>query len=151
MRRAASAGIIGAAVAAGLAASVVGAGAVNAETRSEYVGMNCYGLNPNIVDIPYYGGVTVWTDSPWPGQFTIIGDSKSLFPYTTDTTVTVKELATGKTTTAHRRWGHGLGDASGYSISGLRGHGRVRITVRAVNHGLIPNLPAPVCRGVATV
>ncbi|WP_018177907.1 hypothetical protein [Jongsikchunia kroppenstedtii] len=122
-----------------------------AESRSEYIAMQCYGLNPNILDIPFYGGATVTTDSPWPGQFSIGSDSKSLFPYTTDTTVTVTELATNRTQTFQRHWTHGLGDDSGYQITGLTGHGQIRVTITATNHGLIPDLPGPTCSGVATV
>ncbi|AZG47338.1 hypothetical protein [Gordonia insulae] len=134
-----------------LATTIGAAGPADAAFRTQNIGMNCWSLNPNIADVPFYAGVSVRTDTTRPGLFSIWADSKSLFPYTTDSTVTVTSLATNRSQTFHRRWQHGLADLPGYRIDDLRGSGPIRVTVRSVSHGLIPTLPAPVCSGTATV
>ncbi|MGC4961039.1 hypothetical protein [Gordonia sp. DT101] len=136
---------------ASVLATIGVAGPAQAAPRTQNIGMNCWSLNPNIVDVPFFAGVTVRTDTGRPGDFSIWADSKSLFPYTTDTTVTVTELSTGRAQSHQRHWQHGLGDLPGYWIDGLHGSGPIRVTIRSVGHGLIPSLPAPVCSGTATV
>ncbi|GAA1482439.1 hypothetical protein GCM10009624_28790 [Gordonia sinesedis] len=144
-----AAGAMGAATVAATA-GIACAAPAQAAPGLQNVGMNCTSLNPNILDVPHFAGVTVYPNTA-PGKFSISGDSKSIFPYTSDTRVTVTELATNRSQTVTRQWQHGFSDGTGYTINDLRGKGRVKITIATVNHGLIPNLPAPVCIGYATV
>lgn len=142
-----AASLLGSSVIAG----ALGAGHADAAIKQQYVAMNCYSLNPNIVDFPYHGGATATWDTKKPGTFTLHSDSKSFFPYVTNSTITVTNLRTGKSQTVKRTWQHGLGDNSGYRITDLRGSGPTKITLNAVNHGLLPNLPARTCSGVVNL
>lgn len=144
------------AVAAGLAATamtatMLAAPAAQAESRSLTVGMHCYGTNPNLLGLPFYGGANITTNAPWPGQITINSDSKDFLPYTTRTTVRVTSLSTNRTRTYHRTWTHSFSDASGYSISSIPARGRIKVTISSVNVGLFQTLRGPTCTGVVRV
>ncbi|MFW0793464.1 hypothetical protein AAFP30_06605 [Gordonia sp. CPCC 205515] len=134
-----------------LAATVALAPPADAVLRTQTVGMNCWSISPNIVDLPFNNGVSVRTDTNRPGLFSLWSYSKAVFPSTVDTTITVTSLTTNRSETFHRRWQPSLADLSGYQIDDLRGRGPIRITIRSVGHGLIPALPAPICSGTATV
>ncbi|WP_040792672.1 hypothetical protein [Nocardia paucivorans] len=147
--RRAMAAIALAASATGLVTAV--AAPAQAETRYQYVAMNCYGVSPNILDLPYNGGGNVVTRTEVPGVFTFLSDSKSIFGYTTDARVEWRNLDNGRSGVHQIGYRHALDDTSGYQLYEVNsGPGRVQITVSAVNHGLL-TLPAPVCSGEVTV
>lgn len=138
------AGFVGAGA---LAASTIAAGAAAADqTVNDQLGMRCYSLNPNILDFPSFQGVNVQRDAG-DNTFWLSGDSKSFFPYASDTRITVTQLPNGPTHTYYRHWTHSIGDNSGYQIYGIPGRGKVKITINAVDHGLL-TLHAPECSAV---
>ena len=141
------------AVAAGLVATLAWSATPQADAavRTRYIAQNCYGVNPNLSDVPSYGGATVTTDTTEPGKFSINSDSKSFLPYRSDTTIKVTSLTTGKSLVYKRRWQHGLGDNSGYFISDIPAKGPTRITITSVNHGILLSLPGPTCTGTITI
>lgn len=140
------AGLVGAGA---LAAGTIAAGAAAAapdQTVYGQLGMRCYSLNPNILDFPSYQGVNLQRDAG-DNTFWLSGDSKSFFPYASDTRITVTQLSNGATHSYYRHWTHSIGDNSGYQIYGIPGRGRVKITINAVDHGLL-TLRAPECAAV---
>lgn len=144
MTRRMTAGLVGTCAAA---AATIGAGHAAAdEVVVGQVGMQCFSLNPNIIDLPSNAGVTVQRRQG-ENTFTLWGDSKSFFLYTSDTRVVVTQLSNGATHTYYAHSYHTLGDNSGYRIDDIPGRGKVKITINAVNHGLL-TLRAPECSGV---
>lgn len=144
------------AVAAGVAttaltAMLFTAPAADAASRSYTIGMHCYGINPNLLGFPFFGGANITTNAPRSGQITINSDSKDILPYTTYTTVRVSNLTTHKTQTFRRTWHHSLGSDSGYSISGISVRGGVKVTTSAINVGLFQTQRGPTCSGVVRV
>ncbi|WP_157224272.1 hypothetical protein [Nocardia paucivorans] len=119
--------------------------------RSQYVAMDCYGVSPNLVDLPYNGGGSVVTRTDAPGLFTFTSNSRSVFGYTTDARIEWRNLDNGRTGVHRVGYRHGLKETDGYQLYEVNsGPGRVRLTISAVNHGLLA-LPAPVCSGDITV
>lgn len=136
---------------AGLAAATAVAAPAQAWSRSQYVAMNCYGVSPNLIDLPYNGGGSVVTSTDTPGVFTFTSNSRSVFGYTTDAQVEWRNLDNGRTGVHQVGYRHGMKETDGYQLYQVNsGPGRVRITISAVNHGLLA-LPAPVCSGEITV
>lgn len=133
------------------AATAPAAHAESAHTRS--VAMSCIAMSPNIVDLPYNGGVRVVTRPSAPGTITVIGGSPSLTRYITDATITIRNLTVNASGTVSRRYLHATSGstAGGYVIPDIyTGPGRISLTITAVNRGLL-TLPAPRCEGTLTV
>ncbi|KNA89719.1 hypothetical protein RND64_01880 [Gordonia sp. w5E2] len=137
-------GLVGACA---VAAATIGAGHAAAD-ESVYgeVGVRCYSLNPNVFDFPSYAGIHVQRRAG-DNTFTMWGDSKSFFRYYSDTRVAVTQLSNGATRTYNTHWVHTIADDSGYRIDDIPGRGKVKITINAVNRGLL-TLRAPECSGV---
>ncbi|MET8797917.1 hypothetical protein ABZV91_15960 [Nocardia sp. NPDC004568] len=136
---------------AGAVAVVAVAGSASAETRTQYVGNNCWSISPNLVDIPHNGSVTVSTDTARPGWFTLSGDSKSVFGYTTDLHVEWRNLDNGRTGSADVTYRNSLADSNGFWIRDLdSGPGRVQITTSGVTRGLL-TIPVPACTGEVVI
>lgn len=123
----------------------------DAAVRQRYIAEHCFGTNPNLSDVPSYGGATITTDTTEPGKFSIHSDSKSFLPYWSDTTIKVTSLTTGKSRVYKRHWQHGLGDNSGYFVYDIPAKGPTRITITSINRGLLLTLPGPVCTGTLTI
>ncbi|WP_062394934.1 hypothetical protein [Gordonia phthalatica] len=140
-----------------IAATVAGVGALAAvgvpgaaEARpvsSQYVAQHCIGLSPNVVDIPYNGGVRV--DQDGPGKFAAFWGSASLFGYTTDGTLNWHNLRTGQKGRVPVTIAHNLSGNS-YVAEVDSGAGPVRITTTGLNRGLL-TFGAPRCSGVANI
>lgn len=148
----ASAGAV-AAVVAVIAGAAAPAAHADTPVRTQLVAMNCVGLSPNIVDLPYNGGVRVQTRTSEPGEITVIGGSTSATRYYTDATITIRNDTAHTSGTITRRYLHTPGGsaAGGYTIPNVyTGPGRVSITITAVNHGLL-TIAGPTCRGTVTV
>ncbi|MFM9376175.1 hypothetical protein [Gordonia sp. VNK21] len=144
--------LLAATAAAALAGGAAGtAGQAHADYVLHTIGAQCYSMNPNIVDLPAYGGATITTDVARPGRFDVSSDSKSIFPFASDTVVKVTQLASGATKTYHRHWVHQfLADGGGYMINDIPARGKVKVTISGTNRGLL-TLPAATCSGTVTV
>ncbi|GEE03812.1 hypothetical protein nbrc107696_42580 [Gordonia spumicola] len=134
-----------------LTSTLVAAPDAHAASRVLTIGNNCYGPNPNYLGFPFYGGANITTNAPWPGQITINSDSKDVLPYTTYTTVKVTTLSNNRTQTFRRTWHHTMGDDSGYTITGIKASGRVKVTISAINVGLFQTQRGPTCSGIVRV
>lgn len=143
-------GLAGIAVGLAVTGTVLAPAVAQAQVKMQRIGMDCWGLNPNVIDFPFYGGATAIWNSTKPDTFRLSGDSKSFFPYVSDTTVRVTNLSTNTTRSYVRRWQHTIGDNSGYFIDNIPAHGRTRITITTLNRGLL-TIPGPMCSGVITI
>lgn len=119
-----------------------------AAVRNQPIAPTCWAPSPHILDIPFFGGASVRTDSTRPGVFAVWGQSASLLSYPVDTWVTITHLPTGHTETFHRRWSARLADLPGYRIDNLHASGPLTIRIRSVTHGPVP-LPPVTCSGSA--
>ncbi|MEV6279870.1 hypothetical protein [Nocardia sp. NPDC051832] len=134
-----------------LAAFAAPATALENPVRHQEIGVNCWGLSPNLLDLPYSGKVTIMTHANEPGLFTVGGGGRSLFGYTTDTRVDWRNLDNGRTGSATVSYPQNMYDTSIYRIYNQdSGPGRVALTITATNRGLL-TLPAPTCTGEAII
>jgi hypothetical protein len=121
-------------------------------------GMQCVGLSPNIVDLPYDGAFLVQTDTNAPGQIAYLNVGgigspiRSIFGYVTEATVSWQNLDTGAAGAVTRFYRQGIAAENGTQFGRIdTGAGRVRITVSGVNRGALMSLPAPACTGEVTI
>lgn len=149
MNRLVTGTVVALAAGAVVAGTAAGAGAAGADIEtSEYVAQNCIGLSPNIIDNPYYGGVTVYPDGN--GRISVTWGNPSIWGYRTDGTLTWKNLRTGRSGQSNAHFTHDA-EGAGSSAEIATGPGPVRITTRAMNRGPFLTLAAPTCTGVAHV
>jgi len=151
--RIASVGVFAAGMIAGTGFATSPAAHAVTPVLTRQVAMNCLGLSPNIVDLPYNGGVRVQTRATQPGTITVIGGSNSATRYLTDASITIRNTTARASGTVTLRYLHTAGGSAGggYTIRDVyTGPGRVTITVTAINHGVI-TIPGPTCRGTITV
>ncbi|MFC9894247.1 hypothetical protein ACFVMC_11190 [Nocardia sp. NPDC127579] len=143
----------------GLAGAALAAPADAAPIATQRVdGVQCLGLSPNIVDLPYDGGFLVQTDTNAPGRIAYLNVGgigspiRSVFGYVTEATVSWQNLDTGAAGAVTRSYRQGIATENGMQFSGLdTGAGRVRVTVSGVNRGPLLSLPAPACTGEVTI
>ncbi|MFJ2838300.1 MULTISPECIES: hypothetical protein [Nocardia] len=141
----------GAAVVAGT--MVAGAGAANA-LPSSLVGINCLGLSPNIVDVPYSNQVIVsylYDQSGLP-SFTVHSGA-SIWGYQTHPTLTWTNLATGASgsLTGHTNISSFFGTGGTVYFTDVpTGTGPVRIDLSVVNTGPVP-VPVVTCSGTTDI
>ncbi|WOC12915.1 hypothetical protein [Gordonia sp. MP11Mi] len=105
---------------------------------------NCEGLSPNIIDIPYYGGMSVTQEQS--GTINIHYGNPSVWGYRSVGTMSWKNLRTGAHGTLPLQVDHSLG-SNGFGALLKSGTGTIRLTTRAVNHGPLLTLAAPTCSG----
>ncbi|GAA5041516.1 hypothetical protein GCM10023318_00650 [Nocardia callitridis] len=116
-----------------------------------YLAMPCHGFSPNLLDLPYNGGIRLQTVRTAPGIVTFMSDSKSIFGYTTDAVIDWHNLDNGRSGSIPVTYQHALTGPSGFVIPGIdTGTGRLRVSVTAVNHGFA-TLDAPTCSGEETL
>ncbi|WP_067721428.1 hypothetical protein [Nocardia yamanashiensis] len=146
------AAVASAVVAAGLLA---GQGTASADFSAE-VPMNCVGLSPNIVDVPYSGKVYLGQyNAGRPGWTSVtVHTGASIWGgYTTNPTITWTNLNTGVTGTASGSAPvssmFGTGAQNNFDAWGIGG-GPVRFDLTVVNSGLAP-VPAVSCSGTIDV
>lgn len=148
-----SASVLAAGMIAGISLAPSPAAHAVTPVLTRHVAMNCLGLSPNIIDLPYNGGVQVLTRVTQPGTITVIGGSNSATRYLTDASITIRNTTARASGTVTRRYLHTAGGSAegGYTIRDVyTGPGRVTITVTPINHGVI-TIPGPTCRGTITV
>ncbi|WP_051132770.1 hypothetical protein [Nocardia paucivorans] len=141
---------------AAVAALMFGApGTASAADFSAVVDMQCVGLSPNIVDVPYSGRVYVGQYSGRPGWTSLsVHTGASIWGnYTTHPTLTWTNLATGVSGTASGSVPvssmFGTGGQVAFDAWDL-GPGPVRFDLSVVNSGLVP-VPAVNCSGVLDI
>ncbi|MGO3328359.1 hypothetical protein [Gordonia sp. (in: high G+C Gram-positive bacteria)] len=131
------------AVAVGATALAAPAKAVPPDT-SVYVAQNCEGLSPNIIDIPYYGGMSVMQERS--GSINVRYGNPSVWGYRTVGTLSWKNLNTGKHGSVPFTVDRSLG-SNGFGETFASGPGTIRLTTTGVNHGPLLTLAAPRCSG----
>ncbi|MFC4126275.1 hypothetical protein [Nocardia rhizosphaerae] len=141
----------GVAVAAGT--MVAGAGTANA-LPSYLVGIDCMGISPNIVDVPYSNQVIVsylYDRSGLP-TFTVHSGA-SIWGYQSSPTLTWTNLATGASgsLTGHTNISSMFGTGGTVYFTDVpTGAGPVRIDLSVVNTGLVP-VPPVTCSGTTDI
>ncbi|MEU5410029.1 hypothetical protein [Nocardia asteroides] len=145
------AGLAAGAVAMGT--MVAGAGTASA-LPSSLVGINCMGLSPNIVDVPYSNQVIVsyLRDQSGLPSFTVHSGA-SIWGYQTHPTLTWTNLATGASgsLTGHTNISSIFGTGGTVYFTDVpTGTGPVRVDLSIVNTGLVP-VPAVTCSGTTDI
>lgn len=142
--------------AAAVAALMFGApGTASAANFSAVVDMQCVGLSPNIVDVPYSGRVYVGQYSGRPGwtSLTVHTGSSIWGNYTTHPTLTWTNLNSNVSGTASGSAPvpsmFGTGAQVNFDAWNI-GPGPVRFDLSVVNSGLVP-VPVVNCSGVLDV
>lgn len=124
---------------------------------TQYLADNCIGLSPNIIDIPYRGGVSIDQDTEQPGEVRVQWGNPSIWGYSTSGTLSWTNLRTGRSGVRKAGFYHAISGTTpwptGYSANVTTGAGPVRFTTTARNASLVTDLtlPGPRCTGVANV
>ncbi len=142
-----------AALAAAAGTMVAGAGAANA-LPSSLVGINCMGISPNIVDVPYSNQVIVSYIRDVSGLPTFtVHSGASIWGYQTHPTLTWTNLATGASgsLTGHTNISSMFGTGGTVYFADVpTGTGPVRLDLSIVNTGLVP-VPPVNCSGTTDI
>lgn len=132
-----------------------GAGDASAQYNRPFPLSNCFGLSPNIVDVPFMPpGVNV---SEYGGFTTVTATFSSLWlgvGYDSHAKLTWQHLGNGKRGTLHSS---AVTRPPNTGVLGFNfpknqpGKGRVKVTLSAVNSNALWSIPAQSCSGVIEV
>ncbi|MET7771604.1 hypothetical protein [Nocardia sp. NPDC005366] len=128
----------------------MGTAAADTVDRADVI---CWGLSPNIVDLPYAGRIAAYQRDATPGLPTIeiTSAQPSIWGYQTNPTIRWTNLATGASGAASGSNRVGFGSTNPVFFPDLpTGAGPLRVDLTTVNVGPVP-VPAVNCSGVIDI
>ncbi len=144
------AAIVAVGVSTGAFSAGVGTAGADTVDRADVI---CWGLSPNIVDLPYAGRIAAYQWDATPGRPTIeiTSAQPSIWGYETNPAIRWTNLATGETGEAVGSGRVGLGSTNPVFFLHLpTGAGPVRVDLTTVNAGPI-QVPPVRCSGVIDI